>query len=99
MKTITTEKHHTTCSALISIVMPTYNRAHYISRCIESILTQSYTNWELWVIDDGSTDETSQKMSVSICMHKKTKAHLPLEKLAYDYQKGPASPLLTLTTT
>lgn len=60
MKTITTEKHHTTCSALISIVMPTYNRAQYITRCIESILTQSYTNWELWVIDDGSTDETSQ---------------------------------------
>lgn len=60
MKTITTEKHHATCSVLISIVMPTYNRAHYITRCIESILTQSYTNWELWVIDDGSTDETSQ---------------------------------------
>ena len=60
MRTIITEKHHTTCSALISIVMPTYNRAQYITRCIERILTQSYTNREIWVIDDGNTDETSQ---------------------------------------
>ncbi|MPY20323.1 glycosyltransferase family 2 protein [Paenibacillus glucanolyticus] len=45
---------------LISIVMPTYNRAHIISGAIESILSQSYGNWELIVVDDRSTDHTKE---------------------------------------
>lgn len=45
---------------LISVVMPTYNRAHIISGAIESILNQSYTNWELIVVDDRSTDHTEE---------------------------------------
>ena len=45
---------------LISIVMPTYNRAHIISGAIESILCQSYANWELIVVDDRSTDHTEE---------------------------------------
>lgn len=45
---------------LISIVMPTYNRAHIISGAIESILRQSYANWELIVVDDRSTDYTEE---------------------------------------
>ncbi|MBF0493221.1 MAG: glycosyltransferase family 2 protein [Deltaproteobacteria bacterium] len=45
-----------------SIVIATYNRAHLLERAIESVLKQSYKNWELLVVDDGSTDETSIKM-------------------------------------
>ncbi|GGG69751.1 glycosyltransferase family 2 protein [Paenibacillus radicis (ex Gao et al. 2016)] len=45
---------------LISIVMPTYNRANIISGAIGSILNQSYANWELIVVDDGSTDHTEE---------------------------------------
>ncbi|WP_235440320.1 glycosyltransferase family 2 protein [Paenibacillus sp. DMB20] len=45
---------------LISIVMPTYNRAQMISGAIESILSQSYVNWELIVVDDQSTDHTKE---------------------------------------
>lgn len=45
---------------LISIVMPTYNRAQIISGAIESILSQSYGNWELIVVDDRSTDHTKE---------------------------------------
>ncbi|SEG59266.1 glycosyltransferase family 2 protein [Paenibacillus sp. UNC499MF] len=45
---------------LISIVMPTYNRAHVISGAIESIMRQSYANWELLVVDDRSTDHTEE---------------------------------------
>lgn len=43
-----------------SIIMPTYNRAFCITNAIDSILIQEYKNWELIIIDDGSTDETEE---------------------------------------
>lgn len=43
---------------LISIVIPMYNAERYISRCIESIVNQTYKNWELLLVNDGSTDST-----------------------------------------
>lgn len=45
---------------MISIVIPTYNRAHLILRAIESIIRQSLTTWELIIVDDGSTDNTDE---------------------------------------
>lgn len=44
---------------IFSIIVPLYNKKDYIKRCIESILSQSYTDFELIVIDDGSTDGSS----------------------------------------
>ncbi len=46
----------------VSVITPTYNRASFLPECIHSVLNQSYENWELLIIDDGSTDETK-----SIC--------------------------------
>lgn len=46
----------------ISIVVPTYNRARLLPRAVESILSQSYGDWELIVVDDGSTDNTAKVM-------------------------------------
>lgn len=43
---------------LISVIMPTYNRKNIIQKAITSVLNQSYTNFELIIIDDGSDDET-----------------------------------------
>ena len=43
---------------LFSVVIPTYNRRHVISRAINSVLSQSYRNIELIVVDDGSEDDT-----------------------------------------
>lgn len=43
---------------LISIILPIYNGEKYMRESIDSILNQTYTNWELLIIDDGSTDDT-----------------------------------------
>jgi hypothetical protein len=47
---------------LISVVMPTHNRAGLLPRAIDSILAQEYGNWELLVCDDGSVDGTAAVM-------------------------------------
>ena len=44
----------------VSIVLPTYNRANLLGRAIESILGQSWREFELIVVDDGSTDRTQE---------------------------------------
>lgn len=43
---------------LVSIITPCYNSAKYIAQSIYSVINQSYSNWELLIIDDGSTDDT-----------------------------------------
>jgi len=43
---------------LVSIISPAYNHEKYVSDCIRSVQAQTYTNWELVIIDDGSTDST-----------------------------------------
>ena len=43
---------------LVSIIMPSYNTGRFIKETIESVLAQSYSNWELIIVDDCSTDDT-----------------------------------------
>lgn len=47
-------------SDLVSIIMPSYNTGKYISETIESILAQTYKNWELIIVDDCSADNTDE---------------------------------------
>jgi len=48
---------------LVSIIIPTYNRAHLIGETLDSVLAQTYTNWECIVVDDGSTDDTNKLLA------------------------------------
>jgi glycosyltransferase involved in cell wall biosynthesis len=43
-----------------SIILPTYNRAHFLPKAIESVLKQTFTDWELIIVDDGSTDNSRE---------------------------------------
>ena len=45
-------------SPLVSIITPTYNHEKYIGECIRSVQSQTYSNWEMLIVDDGSTDNT-----------------------------------------
>ncbi|HWC55157.1 MAG TPA: glycosyltransferase family 2 protein [Chitinophagaceae bacterium] len=47
----------------VSVIMATYNRANYLDRSIPSFINQTYKNCELLVVDDGSEDDTFQKVS------------------------------------
>ena len=47
-------------SPLVSIITPYFNAAHFLAEAVESVLVQTYANWELLLIDDGSTDDSPE---------------------------------------
>lgn len=47
---------------LISIIIPCFNREDFIEKTIDSVVAQSYENWECIVVDDGSTDKSAEKI-------------------------------------
>ena len=45
---------------LVTVIIPAYNTEKYISKCLDSILVQSYQELEIIILDDGSEDETNK---------------------------------------
>lgn len=60
-----------------SVIIPTYNRSHMLPTVIESVLTQTFHNWELIIVDDGSTDNTKDVVNA-----------IQDERIYYIYQKN-----------
>lgn len=67
---------------LVSIIIPTFNRAHLLGETLDSVLAQSYANWECIIVDDGSTDgtitlvETYIKKDFRFLFYKRPDTHL-----------------------
>ena len=61
---------------LVSIITPTYNCAKFIGRTIESVQRQTYTNWEMVIVDDRSTDNTKDIVEHYIADDPRIKYHL-----------------------
>jgi len=59
---------------LVSIITPTYNCYNYLSHTIESVIKQTYTNWELLLIDDCSTDHTQELLKEYVNSDNRIKA-------------------------
>lgn len=60
-KGISKREHTVAQEPLISIIIPIYNAQSYIERCVKSIQSQCFNNYEILLIDDGSTDDSAKK--------------------------------------
>jgi glycosyltransferase involved in cell wall biosynthesis len=84
----------------VSILMLTYNRAHFIHEAIASVVNQTYQNWELFVIDDGSTDDTQVMVTafgdsrIKYIKHEENAGLFVRRKESLDYASGKYTAIL-----
>lgn len=74
-------------SSLVSIIMPSYNTAPYIAESINSVIAQTYEDWELIIVDDASTDNTDEVVSTAKCHCERSEAIIYLKN---DCNRGAA---------
>ena len=72
---------------LVSIIMPTYNRAHLIGQTLDSVLAQTYPNWECIIVDDWSTDTSDEVVGEYV----KKDSRFQYYQRPKDRKKGPNS--------
>ena len=72
---------------LVSIIIPAYNVDDYLKDCVNSILHQTYTEYEIVVVDDGSTDTTYQVCEELALENPKVKTTILGESIRKEIQK------------
>ena len=74
---------------MFSVIVPCYNAKEFIRKCINSILRQSYRDFEIILIDDGSTDGTSEILDEYACMYDYVHVyHFPNAGVSYSRRRG-----------
>ena len=81
---------------LVSVIMPTFNSEKYVKNAIDSVLAQSYDNWEMVVVDDNSTDGTYELVKsmckvdsrIRVYRHEVNKGAGPARTWALEIAKG-----------
>ena len=69
----------------VSIIMPSFNKAKYISESINSVISQTYTNWELIIVDDYSNDDSQEIISSFASKFDNIKTHFNPENKGANY--------------
>ena len=82
-------------SPFLSIIIPVYNVEIYLAECLESVLAQTFTDFEVLLIDDGSTDGSSAicdeyacRDSRIRCFHKENGGHMSARQEGFRYSLG-----------
>lgn len=80
---------------LVSIIIPVYNVERYLRRCLDSVLAQTYTNFEAVIVDDGSTDnggticdEYAEKDIRFVVIHKQNEGVSIARLIAFEHSRG-----------
>ncbi len=76
--------------SLISVIIPTYNRSAVLPRAINSVLAQKGTEFELIIVDDGSTDDM-QKILVPSTTHHDSRGPWPMARIFHQENRGPSA--------
>ena len=79
---------------LVSVIIPVYNVATYLEKCIESVIAQTYENIQIILINDGSTDNSKKICEKYALLNRKMKAFPRLGIKDLNMSKGNISVLL-----
>ena len=61
---------------LVSVLIPAFNHARFVQRCLDSVLEDPYPSKEIVIIDDGSSDDTGEQIAAWIALHGLSLIHI-----------------------